>query len=192
MQIESICLGQLATNCYLVETKNKTIIIDPAEPSPELSSLIGDRSVDFVVNTHGHFDHVGGNWQLQDDGAEVLLHKADLPFVDQAFPNHNSVDRYVGEGDTIADFFRVVHVPGHSPGSIILVAEGLMFVGDLLFAGSIGRCDLPGGSTAKMTESLRRICEFSGSYDIYPGHGPETTLDKEKQQNPFLLQLGVK
>lgn len=190
MQIESICLGALATNCYLVSTRGVTIVIDPPEASPALHSFIGKRKVDLVVNTHGHFDHIGGNWALQELGAQVRLHPADLPYVDHFYPHHPAVDADLTEGKKIAGNFRVLHVPGHSPGSIALVADGVLFSGDLLFAGSIGRTDLPGGSTEEMRKSLRRILALPDETRVYPGHGESTTLKEERRTNPFLVGLG--
>lgn len=187
MKVKSICLGRLATNCYLIEIDRVRIIIDPAEPSEELFSFIGEQKIDLVVNTHGHFDHVGGNWILQDAGAQVLLHRADLPLVDRYYPNHPAIDRYLEEGDLIAGELRVIHTPGHSPGSVILAADGVLFVGDLLFAGSIGRTDFPGGSLEEMKRSLKKLLSLPGDYQIYPGHGEATTLEQERQTNPFLL-----
>ncbi len=187
MQVKSICLGSLATNCYLIEINRLRIIIDPAEPSEELFSLIGEQKVDLVVNTHGHFDHIGGDWALQEEGAQILLHRADLPLVDSYYPNHPPIDRYLEDGDEIAGELRVIHTPGHSPGSVILAADGVLFVGDLLFAGSIGRTDFPGGSMEEMKRSLKKLLALPGDYRIYPGHGEATTLEKERRTNPFLL-----
>lgn len=189
MQIESICLGALATNCYLVSANGTTIIIDPAEPSAPLHSLIGTRKVDLVVNTHGHFDHVGGDWVLREQGARIRLHQADLPYVDHYYPNHPPIDACLEDGEEIAGILRVLHVPGHSPGSIVLVGEGVAFSGDLLFAGSIGRTDLPGGSMEDMRESLRRLLALPGNTRVYPGHGEATTLEKERRTNPFLIPI---
>ena len=186
MQIESICLGALDTNCYLVSANGTTIIIDPAEPSTPLHSLIGTRRVDLVVNTHGHFDHIGGDWILKERGARIRLHHADLPYVDHYYPDHPPIDAYVEDGEEIAGVLRVLHVPGHSPGSIALVGEEIAFSGDLLFAGSIGRTDLPGGSMRDMRESLRRFLALPGNTRVYPGHGDATTIEKERRTNPFL------
>jgi|LZCG01.1.fsa_nt_gb glyoxylase-like metal-dependent hydrolase (beta-lactamase superfamily II) len=187
MQVESICLGDLATNCYLFDIDGLRILIDPAESSEALFSFLRRRKVDLVVNTHGHFDHIGGDWALQGEGAQVLLHRADLPFVDHFYPDHPPIDRYIEDGDEIAGSLRVIHAPGHSPGSVVLVARDVLFVGDLLFAGSIGRTDLPGGSLTEMEESLKKILALPGDYRVYPGHGEATTLEKERRTNPFIL-----
>jgi len=189
MRVESICLGQLATNCYLVSVNGVTVLIDPAEPSEPLFSFIGNRKIDLVVNTHGHFDHIGGNWALQTKGSQVLIHQKDLQFVDRFYPDHPPIDRYLKEGEEIAGILRVLHVPGHSPGSVALVGDGVLFSGDLLFAGSIGRTDLPGGSIKEMRRSLRQILALPGDYRVYPGHGGITTLEKERKTNPFILSL---
>jgi len=190
MHIESLCLGSLATNCYLVETGGVRLLIDPAEADETLFTFLGGRTVDLVVNTHGHFDHVGGDWALKERGATLALHRADLGLVDQFFPGHAPFDRYLAEGDRVADGLRVLHTPGHSPGSVVIVGDGVLFCGDLLFAGSIGRTDLPGGSEAAMRRSLLRVAGLDGQYTVYPGHGPQTTLDRERRSNPF-LQRGV-
>ena len=189
MEVTSVCLGTFSTNCYLVFVNGKTVLIDPAEASATLFSFLGDAKVNMVVNTHGHFDHVGGNWALKERGARLLLHRADLPFVDHFYPEHPPIDQYLNDGDNIAGTLAVFHVPGHSPGSVVLVGDGALFSGDLLFAGSVGRTDLPGGSDKEMKDSLRRIRALPDDYRVYPGHGEVTTLDKEKRTNPFLIGL---
>ena len=190
--METICLGELATNCYLVEADSVTMLIDPAQPGDSLTSFLSGRRVDLVLNTHGHFDHIGGDWELQRSGAQLLIHKADLPLVDRFYPDHPPFDRYLEDGNILPGGLRVMHSPGHSPGSIVLVGDGVLFVGDLLFAGSIGRTDFPGGSMKEMNRSLARLIALPGDYRIYPGHGPETSLGRERRANPYLLRLGVK
>jgi len=187
MRISSVCLGPLATNCYLIEGTAKTVLVDPAEPSDQLLSFVGDRTIDIVVLTHGHFDHIGGAWAF--DNAEIMMHKADLPFVDHAHPDHPPIDRYLSEGDEVIDGLPVLHLPGHSPGSIVLRCTDALIVGDLLFEGSIGRTDLPGGAPREMQHSLRRIVELEGDPIVYPGHGPMSTLGEERRSNPYLLML---
>ena len=187
MRVSSVCLGPLATNCYRVEIGGRTVLIDPAEDSEALASFLGDATVDAVVLTHGHFDHVGGAWAC--DGTTVMIHRADLPYVDRFFPDHRPFDRFLDEGEEIVDGLRVLHTPGHSPGSVVLLADGALFAGDLLFAGSIGRTDLPGGSPREMEKSLRRIGGLPGDPIVYPGHGPATTLDRERETNPFLAGI---
>ena len=191
MRVETICLGELATNCYLIDTGGANILIDPAQPCDALTSFLADRHIDLVVNTHGHFDHIGGDWDLQKQGAQLLIHKADLQLVDRFYPDHPPFDRYLEDGDVLPGDLRVMHTPGHSPGSIVLIGDGVLFVGDLLFAGSIGRTDFPGGSMKAMNESLARLSALPGEYQVYPGHGPTTSLKREKRANPYLIHLGV-
>jgi len=184
MRVSSACLGPLGANCYLIEIDSGILVVDPAEDAPALRDLIGERSVDAVVLTHGHFDHVGGAWSI--DGAPVALHPADLPFVDQEFPGHEPIERRLEDGIEILPGVEVIHLPGHSPGSVALRIGASLFVGDVLFAGSIGRTDLPGSSPEAMAASLRRLASLPGDYDVYPGHGPATTLEIERATNPYL------
>lgn len=187
MRISSACLGPLSTNCYLIELEAGTLLVDPAEDSPALRALIGDRSIDVVVLTHGHFDHIGGAWISPQ--AERIMHRDDLPFVDEVFPDHDPISRFVKDGDEILPGVTVLHMPGHSPGSIALRIDDVLVVGDVLFAGSIGRTDLPGGSMDVMADSLRRLIALPGDYAVYPGHGPSTTLACERDINPYVRML---
>ena len=187
MRVHTITLGALATNCYLIESPSGNVLIDPAEASPRLHDFVRDRKVDWVVNTHGHFDHIGGDWDFPE--ATVCLHEADLPYMDHAHPDHPPVGRYLSEGDEVIPGLSVLHTPGHSPGSIVLIGESALFSGDLLFYGSIGRTDFPGGSPREMTASLKRMLDLPGEYVIYPGHGETTTLERERAANPFLRNL---
>jgi hydroxyacylglutathione hydrolase len=187
MRVSSTCLGSLATNCYLIELDSGTLLVDPAEDCPELHSFIDRRSIDVVVLTHGHFDHVGGAWAV--GAPTIVMHREDLPFfVEQAIP-HGEINRFVKDGDAIFPGVEVMHLPGHSPGSIALKIEDALFVGDVLFAGSIGRSDLPRGSMKVLADSLRRLMALSGEFDVYPGHGDFTTLNCERQINPYLRMM---
>ena len=187
MRVSSACLGPLGTNCYLVEHESGNLLIDPAEDSLALHSLIGDRSIDVVVLTHGHFDHVEGAWAT--NAPEIVMHRDDLQLIDQFLPDHDPIHRFIEDGDEILLGVKVLHLPGHSAGSVVLQIEDALFVGDVLFAGSIGRTDLPGGSMEVMADSLRRLTALPGDYDVYPGHGDFTTLNCERQINPYIRML---
>jgi len=187
MKVRSICLGPLATNAYLVEQDGVRILIDPAEASDRLMEFVGATPPDFVLNTHGHFDHVGGTWAFP--GVPTAIHRSDLEMVDAFFPEHPTYDRWLTEdGDPVAGL-TVLHTPGHSPGSVVFYAPGVLFAGDLLFAGSIGRTDLPGGSHPDMQASLRRLFALGEEFVVYPGHGEPTTLERERRYNPFVRGL---
>jgi len=186
MKIDAACLGPLGTNAYIVEAAGETILIDPAENSQALRDFVGSRTLDAVVNTHGHFDHTGGVNAYPE--IPLRIHDADLPFLDASIKERPGGIVKLEDGDTIAGL-RVMSVPGHSPGSVIFIGEDVLIVGDLLFAGSIGRTDLPGGSMGQILESLDRIIRLPGDYTVFPGHGPKTTLERERETNPFLVGL---
>jgi len=160
--------------------------------------------VRMIVNTHCHCDHCGGNAPLlEKTGAELAIHREDLPLlrsmelqarmfgVDvEPSPDPN---RFLNEGDRIevgGASFRVVHAPGHSPGHIVLVGDGVVFCGDVLFQGSIGRTDLPGGDYHQLLASIRdKLLVLPDETVAYTGHGPSTTIGDERRTNPFLVDL---
>ncbi len=187
MRISSACLGSLATNCYLLELESGTVLIDPAADTPAFQRLINGHTIDWVVLTHGHFDHVGGAWAVPH--AKIAMHADDLVFLDQAHPKHPEIHRFVSEDDVLLPGIEILHLPGHSPGSIALRIDDALFVGDVLFAGSIGRTDLPHGSMKALAESLKRVVCLPGDFDVYPGHGDFTTLERERHFNPYLQML---
>lgn len=206
LNIKKVVLGPFATNCYIVSGRrcSHALIIDPAEPSNLLLETIRRENLTVVgiVNTHGHGDHIGGNGFLKSElGCPIMVSELDAPMLTDA---HANLSAYLGvdcvesppadcilrDGDTIrADSFslKVIHTPGHSPGGICLYADGVLFSGDTLFAGSIGRTDFPGSSFDKLIESVRtRLIVLPDTTVVYPGHGPETTIGKERLTNPWL------
>lgn len=197
LEIETIALGSFQANCYILKSQGECVIVDPGDEDKQLLELIGDCRVKYIINTHCHPDHIGGDKFIKKTfNAPLLLHKADQAFFEFFYGDSLSPDGFLAEGDLIrfGDVaLSVLHTPGHTPGSMTLQHERSLFTGDLLFAGSIGRTDLPGGSEEEMMKSLRRLQGLEGDYRIYPGHGPETTLEAERKYNPFLLNLaGVK
>lgn len=186
-------VGMLLTNCYLVghvETE-EAILIDPgtnkeAEARKILKEIKSNGfKVKYIVNTHGHPDHTGGNKFFRETtGAPILIHEYDAPMLKGPF-----ADRTLHDGDSVhvgATVLRILHTPGHSQGSICLLGKDLIFTGDTLFAGSIGRYNLPGGSIEKIKESLKKLMILPDHMKVYPGHGPTSTIGEEKRNNPFL------
>jgi glyoxylase-like metal-dependent hydrolase (beta-lactamase superfamily II) len=195
MNVQGITLGEYQANCYVVTVGDVGLVIDPGEESSELLDLIGDTKVLYILNTHCHPDHIGGDEFLrQRFGAKLLFHPDDRKIFDHFMAPHIEPDGSLSEGEAIelnGLVFEVLHTPGHSPGSVVFKVESekVLFTGDLLFAGSIGRTDFPGGDSQHMVRSLRRILELPEDYTLYPGHGPVTTLSVERWTNPFLQSL---
>jgi hydroxyacylglutathione hydrolase len=204
MLLHTFVTGPLETNTYLLADRatGEALVIDPGgEPGEILAFLAKERlRLRQIVNTHGHFDHVSGNRALKSaTGAALLIHEGDVPMLAEAaaharffmlhaenspHPDTVLADREELRVGSLA--LRVVHTPGHSPGGITLVAPGAAFCGDLVFFGSVGRTDLPGGSESVLLDSIRRhILTLPDDTALYPGHGPETTVGQEKRQNPF-------
>ena len=193
LQIHTLVVGPLQTNCYLLEGENGgCLVIDPGYCADLILKFAENHSltIEAILLTHGHFDHVGAVRELAaETGCRVFLCEMDLsmPPAVTAGPLYYT-DTY-GEGDTLTLAgltFSVLHTPGHTPGSVCLCFENDLFSGDTLFAGSCGRTDLPGGNTSQMRDSLRRLSKLEINYAVYPGHGESTTLDEEKRYNPYL------
>lgn len=201
MEIVTVELTPFMMNCYVLKSGEEAIVIDPGEMSDRLTEAIGSHKVTAIVNTHCHIDHSGGNAGLKEaTNAPLLCHEEDL-FLLQTLAQQGMMfgvpctpspdpDAFLKEGDTVTfgeTTLRVLHVPGHSPGHIALITEEEAFVGDLLFSGSIGRTDLPGGSFPQLIDSIKtKLFPLGDAVKVYCGHGPVTTIGQEKQHNPFL------
>ena len=187
-----MALGAYQTNTYLVwgENSQTCVVIDPGyQPEKILSQVEKEgKKVEAVLLTHGHFDHVGGVRRIAEEtGCVVYMHPEErsLPGELTAGELYPSRD-YDGEVTAGGLIFGVLHTPGHTPGSVCLVCDSVIFSGDTLFAGSMGRTDFPGGDLSAMGKSLKRLRELPGDYQVFPGHGEDTTLSHERETNPYL------
>lgn len=208
MIFDSFVVGMLQTNCYLLgdEKTRQAVVIDPGGDGKVLARRIGELGLELnaIINTHGHFDHVLDAWPLKELlGGEIYMSAKDQPLLTDRMvglsavlgsgSGERKVDHFLAEGDLLtfgSIKLKVLETPGHTPGHVTLYfAEARMaFVGDVLFAGSIGRTDFPGGSYNQLIQSVReKIFTLPGETVVYPGHGPETTVERERRTNPFFV-----
>jgi len=207
--LQGFPVGPVGANCYIFgdDAAREVFVIDPGEePDRILQALrqLGARPV-ALVNTHGHFDHIqgveavrratGAPFWIHEAEAEILTHgpaRAKMLF-GLDLPPSPAPDRWLVEGDRLRVgglTLTVRHTPGHSPGGVCLLGDGLVFTGDTLFAGSIGRADLPGADMATLLASIARVLlPLPDETVCYPGHGPVTTIGEERRTNPFLTAL---
>ncbi|MGB9836099.1 MAG: MBL fold metallo-hydrolase [Candidatus Saccharicenans sp.] len=205
MSYQLLIVGPLETNCYLYfcpETRD-CAIIDPGAEAERIFPVVTELNLKpvLILNTHGHVDHIGANVEVKERyHIPIALHSADLPMLEEnvqlefglmlgAKPSPPP-DRLLADGDEIKigkTVLKVIHTPGHTPGSVCFYADGLLFSGDTLFCGGVGRTDLPGGSWKQLAQSLRsRVLVLPDETVVLPGHGPKTTIGEEKESNPFL------
>ncbi len=207
MLITTLVVTEFMTNCFILgdEATKRAIVIDPggegqriiAEIEAQAFSLVG------IVNTHAHVDHIGANRDLKDYfNVDIMMHQAELPVLKVAskmarlfgvnIDQPPNPSRFLEEGDKVVfgnTYLEVLHTPGHSPGGISLVSRSnkSCFAGDTLFAGSIGRTDLPGGDYDTLINSIKsKLLPLGDDVTVYPGHGPATTIGTERRFNPFL------
>ncbi len=207
IMFETVVVGQLGVNCYILgcpQTK-EGIVVDPgAEPERIMAVVnrLGLR-ITHVINTHGHFDHVGANRRLKEaTGATLLIHEADVPFLSRAATTAAAYglnaadspppDRFLTDGEELTCGtirLKVLHTPGHTPGGCSLYVEqaGMVLTGDTLFADSVGRTDFPGSSHDALVAGIRgKLLTLPEETVVHPGHGPSTTIGREKRHNPYL------
>ena len=203
MIIKTVVIGPLQVNCYIIadEASKKAVVIDPGDEPERIMDVIneGGLKVEYIICTHGHFDHVGAVIDLKrETGARVVLHKEDLSLYssskDAAFlwgfdaEDQPAPDIYVKDGDIIkaGDLsFEVLYTPGHSTGGICLYSGDIVVTGDTLFEGSVGRTDLPGGDMARLKKSFQRLMSLPEKTKVLPGHGPASSIGREKKENMF-------
>jgi glyoxylase-like metal-dependent hydrolase (beta-lactamase superfamily II) len=194
LKTHTLTLGLYQTNCYIVhnESSKTCIVIDPGYAADTIlnrAALLG-LEIEAILLTHGHFDHVGAVRQIAaDTDCKVYLHEKELslPAAMTDGPLYYT-DLYGAEGTlSVAGLdIKVIHTPGHTPGSVCLMVGDTIFSGDTLFAGSMGRCDFPGSNIFDMRKSLRKLRDLPGDYRVLPGHAEDTTLDYERKTNPYL------
>ncbi len=212
-KIHSLVVGRLQTNCFIVQSQAEAIIVDPGDEPERILRFIKDINATptRIVATHTHFDHVlGVDGVRKATKTPFMIHRDDLPMLESMqsrvrqfmgfeSPPPPKVDGYLKDGELLKlgdETIRVLHTPGHSPGSISLVGDGYVLTGDALFNQSIGRTDLPGGDLNTLVRSImERLFKLEDDTTVYPGHGPETTIGDEKLANPFVgkaarLQIG--
>lgn len=202
MDIKKIIVGMFATNCYLVSCPEtgKGIVIDPGSDGKGILDKVQkmDLEVTCIVNTHGHVDHIGANGKLKEElKVPILLPEKDHDIYQNpgfglriVLGKQPEPDQFIKEGDSI-DFGRcslqVMETPGHTPGGVCLFDDQVVFCGDTLFAGSIGRTDLSGGSYTTLMKSIHEhLIKLPEPTIVYPGHGPATTIGEEIEANPFI------
>ena len=205
IKIEKLVVGLFKTNCYFVYKEGIGVIIDPGGDCDLINKKIEElKDVKFlyVINTHGHGDHTFCNKFLKENmNLKILIHEEDKLFLSENsinklyHPGFEPVypDILLEDGDIIdvkTFKFSVFHTPGHTPGSILLLTDGVIFSGDTIFKGTIGRTDFEYGDERKMKESISKILNnLWGNYVIYPGHGEKTTLDEERKNLNYFLKM---
>ncbi|MCF6285629.1 MAG: MBL fold metallo-hydrolase [Candidatus Hydrogenedentes bacterium] len=204
MEILSFEMTPFVMNCYVIKDKGEALVIDPGEATAELKQCVADDTVTMIFNTHCHIDHSGGNaGMVAATGAPLVCHEDDLPLLHSleqqgmmfGFPCEASPepDQFIKEGDTVTvgDVrLNILHTPGHAPGHVVLVGDGFVIGGDVLFNGSIGRTDLPGGDHEQLLHAIKtKLWPLPDETVVYCGHGPTTTIGQERATNPFLMGL---
>lgn len=208
MKIQTMPLGMIQANCYLVSTEQKNaFVIDPGGEANRILKRLEEDGLRLrmILLTHGHHDHIAAVWKLAEaTGAQVYIQKEDLELLQNIELSLCSMTELYFHYDPNLSIcgledgacleldelkIQLLHTPGHSKGSSCYQVGNVLFTGDTLFAGDIGRTDLYGGSYPQIKASLMKLAALEGDYQVYPGHGPATTLEKQRKENPYLGQV---
>ena len=203
MNIKTLPVGQLETNCYIVinEETLECVVIDPGDESNTILDYIESSKLNCkaIMLTHGHYDHVGAVKEVMEQTSCALYinprdegYEPGMSGMKFKMPEGG---KYYDEGDVVVEAglaFKVIATPGHTPGSVCLICGEALFSGDTLFRGSCGRTDLPGGSMQDEMLSLKRICMLPGDYEVYPGHMDSSTLERERRFNHYCREAMAK
>ncbi|MEK6682275.1 MAG: MBL fold metallo-hydrolase [Nitrospirota bacterium] len=204
MFLKTLIVGDLAVNCYIIADENKeAAVIDPGDNSGDILQIIKENNLHlrYIINTHTHFDHIGAIAEIKKaTGAEFLIHEGEMHVL-KTLPSQRFIfgvdidpppppDRFLNDNDKIqlgGIILKILYTPGHSPGGICIHADGMVFTGDTLFAGSIGRTDLPGGDYNTLITAIKeKLLPLGDNTIVLPGHGPKSTIKDERKYNPFL------
>lgn len=205
--MKTLVVGPLDVNCYIVWEGDSAFVIDPGGDADLIARELKKEglSVAYIINTHGHFDHVGGDADMKALGGVLAIHPEDAPLLEEApdhgilygvkVPKQSAPDEFLKDGMKLTSgsiTLEVLHTPGHSRGGVCFFdrKNGDLFTGDTLFAGSVGRTDFEGGSFDELMDSIKtKILPLGDSVRVHPGHGPSSTIGREKKVNPFILEL---
>lgn len=202
MEVVSLRVGKLQTNCYIVVNGDRACVIDPGGDAEDILATLASRALrlEKIVLTHGHADHVADAMAVRrGTNADIVIHTADLPYLSAV---NDQMAAYLGLNEPIETqctfqdgeevelaglAFTILSTPGHTPGSCCLynTFDGVLFSGDTLFASSIGRSDLAGGDSSALALSLNRLKQLPDETKVYPGHGPSTTIGRERVRNRY-------
>lgn len=201
MIVQTFEAGPLGANNYLLTDENEAVLIDCSEVKQEILDELKDKTLKYILLTHGHFDHVLGiNGMKECTGAKILVHKDDISRMEESANIMQTfgvigvetpkADDYINDNDILKfgdTEIKVIHTPGHTEGCVCYLIDGKLFSGDTLFRDSVGRCDLPGGNFSKLSDSIKNILfKLDDNMVVYPGHGPETTIGYEKKYNEII------